>query len=140
MNQDLLPKNYDLDSLETYIHSVEFPILLMQGEPRQVVTANKKACVLFGKGLTQIEWHRGGQVFDCVHSFTEAGCGQDVNCENCKIKTAVVKTFTTGKSSSAHTVLDIKKANEINSYDMQVSTEKVGDFALIMVEKYAIKY
>jgi dienelactone hydrolase len=42
----------------------------MQPDPRQVRTANKKACDLFEKELTQIEGYRGGQVFDCVHAFT----------------------------------------------------------------------
>jgi len=135
--QDIMnPNNNDLESLQTYIETLESPTLLMQGQPRQVVTANKKACALFGKDLTQIEGYRGGQVFDCIHSFTEAGCGLDINCENCTIKTAIVETFTTEKSYSANAVLDIKKANKINPFNIQVSTEKVGDFALINIDNY----
>lgn len=57
------------------LEAIDAPILLMQGNPRQVVSANKRALELFGKALREVENHRGGQVFDCVHSFTEAGCG-----------------------------------------------------------------
>lgn len=130
------PNNEEIESLEILINTVESPILLMQGEPRQVVTANKKACAIFGKDLPQIEGHRGGQVFDCIHSFTEAGCGLDINCENCKIKTAVVETFATGKSQSADTILEIKKHNKITPYNIQISTKKIGNFALITIEKH----
>src|SRR5512137_2252868 len=81
-----------------WIEAIDAPILLMQGNPRQVVTANRKALELFGKELHEVERHRGGQVFDCVHSFTEAGCGKDAHCENCQIKNAIVDTLTTANS------------------------------------------
>lgn len=81
------------------LDSIDAPVLLMQETPRQVLTANKKALELFKKTFGEIEGHRGGQVFDCIHSFTEAGCGKDTNCEGCKIKNAIVDTFTTGARS-----------------------------------------
>lgn len=122
------------------VSSLETPVILMQAEPRQVVTANRKACELFGKDLSRIEGFRGGQVFDCVHSFTEAGCGKDPNCEGCKIKDAVVDTFASKKThNGVQTVLEIKKQNEITPYDLQVSTELLGDFVLITIGKYAKK-
>lgn len=140
MNQASTSCNNRKENSQTVLHACEFPALLMQADPRQVVTANKKACDLFGKNLSQIDGHRGGQVFDCIHSFTEAGCGKDINCENCKIKIAVVETFTTGESQDGvQTILDIKKHNEITPYDMQVSTEKIGDFALVTIQKYKRK-
>ncbi|MBA3003782.1 MAG: hypothetical protein FP813_08035 [Desulfurivibrio sp.] len=123
-----------------FLNSLGSPALLLQAVPRQVVTANKKACELFAKRLDQIEGYRGGQVFDCVHAFTEAGCGLDPNCENCKIKNAIVDTFATGNSHShVRTILDIKKQTKITHHEMQVSTEKIGDFALVTIEKYRIQ-
>lgn len=128
------------NSLTTFLDNIETPILLMQPDPRQVRTANKKACDLFEKELTQIEGYRGGQVFDCVHAFTETGCGKDINCEDCKIKNSVVETFTNGKSfNGVSAVLDIKKNDSIMPYELQVSTEKVGDFALIRIDQYEKK-
>ena len=124
-------------SITAFINSIDAPILLMQPDPRQVHTANKKACELFEKDLSQIEGHRGGQVFDCVHAFTEMGCGKDENCEDCKIKNSIVDTFTSGKSyDGVSTVLEIKKNNSKKPYVLKVSTEKVGDLALIRIDKY----
>lgn len=127
-------------ALRLIIDSIDTPILLMQPEPRQVYTANKKALELFNKELPQLEAHRGGQVFDCIHAYTELGCGKDVHCEDCKIKNAVVETFTTGRSfDCVSTFLEIKRQNEITTYVVQVSTEKIGDFELLRIDQYKKK-
>jgi hypothetical protein len=119
------------------LEAIHAPILLLHGNPRQVVSANKMALRLFGKEIHEFAGHRGGQVFDCIHSFSEAGCGKDANCENCKIKNAIVDTFNTGESySGVATTLQIKKADGIKDYVMQVSTEKAGDLALVRVERF----
>jgi PAS domain len=119
------------------LEAIHAPILLLHGNPRQVVSANKMALRLFGKEIYEFAGHRGGQVFDCIHSFTEAGCGKDVNCEPCKIKNAIVDTFNTGESHhGVATTLQIKKADGIKNYVMQVSTEKAGDLALVRVERF----
>ncbi|MEW6599661.1 MAG: hypothetical protein AB1499_01690 [Nitrospirota bacterium] len=129
--------NQQDDLVISFLDNIEAPILLMQPDPRQVRTANKKACELFNKDLSQIERHRGGQVFDCIHSFTEAGCGIDLNCEECKIRNSVVETFTSGKSfNGVSTVLDIKKNNLIRPYNLQIATEKVRDLALMRIDRY----
>jgi hypothetical protein len=76
-------------------------------------------------------------VFDCVHSFTEAGCGKDVNCENCKIKNAIVDTFTSANPHNGiSTELPVKKASGTSSRVLQVPTERLGDLALVRVERY----
>lgn len=120
-----------------WIESVDAPILLMQGNPRQVVTANRRALELFGKELYEVEGHRGGQVFDCVHAFTEEGCGKDDNCEGCKIRDAIIDTFTTAKPhNGVSTSLQIKKADGAMPYILQVSTEKLGDLAVVRIERF----
>ncbi len=123
--------------LARFLDSLHAPILLMQPEPRQVFTANQRALELFDKDVSQVAGHRGGQVFDCIHSYTEAGCGKDVHCDDCKIKNAVVETFTTGKSfNGVSTELEIRKISETTTYHVQVSTEKLGNWALLRVDKY----
>ena len=125
------------DELFEIVNSRPMPTLLMQSDPRLVVTGNKSARQLFNKSLAEIEGHRGGQVFDCIHSFSEKGCGLDENCEDCKIKDAVLDTFASGNPhNNVETVLNIKKQEKDVPYAMVVSTEKVGDFALITVVKY----
>jgi len=119
------------------LESIDAPVLLMQGNPRQVITANRKALELFEKELPEVADHRGGQVFDCIHSFTEAGCGIDANCENCKIKKAIVDTFTTAHSHhGVSTELPIRKATGTKTCALQVSTENIGDLALVRVDRY----
>lgn len=128
------------DSIVSFLDNIEAPVLLMQPDPRQVRTANKQACELFEKDLSQIEGRRGGQVFDCIHAFTELGCGKDVNCDDCRIKNSVVETFTNSKSfEGVSIILDIKKNNSIKPYNLQVSTEKVRDLALMRIDKYEEK-
>lgn len=120
-----------------WIEAIDAPILLMQGNPRQVVTANRRALELFGKNLHEVEGRRGGQVFDCIHAFTEAGCGKDGNCEGCRIRDGIIDTFTTGKPhKGVSSPLQIKKANGTMTYELQVSTEKIGDLALVRIERF----
>lgn len=120
-----------------WIEAVDAPILLMQGNPRQVVTANRRALELFEKELHEVEGHRGGQVFDCVHAFTEDGCGKDENCEGCRIRDAIIGTFTTARPhSGVSTLLQIKKAGGTMTYELQISTEMVGDLSLLRIERF----
>lgn len=129
-----------LEKARKFTTGSEEPTLLMQSDPRQVVTANKLACEIFNKDLSQIEAHRGGQVFDCLHSFSKEGCGIDENCNDCIVKDAVVDTLTTGNSNKdVAAVLDIKK-NEITvPHEIQLSTKKVGDYATITIHKFKEK-
>ncbi len=119
------------------LETLDAPVLLMQGNPRQVVAANAKALQLFAKQPSEVEAYRGGEVFDCVHSFTDAGCGKNINCEHCAIKAAIVDTFATATSHrSVATTLPVKKAGLLERRALQVSTEKVGDLALVRIERY----
>lgn len=119
------------------LEDFDTPVLLMQQEPRQVITANSKALRLFKKQLSQVENRRGGEVFDCIHSFTELGCGKDANCEDCKIKNAIVDTFNTGNPHhSVSTTLQIKQDNGTKPYTLQVSTEKIGNEAIVKIERF----
>lgn len=132
LQQALVELNYS-----EWIEAIDAPILLMQGNPRQVVTANKRALELFEKELHEVEGRRGGQVFDCIYAFTEDGCGKDSHCEGCKIRDGIIDTFTTGKShNGVSTSLQIQKDNGITTYVLQVSTEKVGDLALVRIERF----
>ncbi len=127
----------DPRTLKRLVDALDAPLLVMQKEPRQVYTANRKALELFDKELEKVEKRRGGQVFDCLHAFTEAGCGRDAHCEPCRIKNAIVETLSTGRPcSGVSAVLDIKKGEGISFYTLQISTEKVGEMALVRIDRY----
>jgi hypothetical protein len=127
----------DADGARGLLEAFDAPVLLMRGNPRQVITANAKALDLFDKTLPEVEAHRGGEVFDCVHSFTAAGCGLDANCENCKIKHAIVDTFAAPiPHRGISAVLQIKKPDGLESRTLQISTQKLGDLALVRIERF----
>lgn len=120
-----------------WLEAIATPVLLMQGQPRQVITANRRGLALFGKELSEVAGHRGGQVFNCLHSFSEAGCGLDSNCQDCKIKGAIVDTFTTNTAHQAvATTLPIQSKGGTEPYHVQISTQKIGELALVRVERF----
>ncbi len=126
-----------LQNTQRFIDSLGEPILFMQGDPRLVLAANQRAGALFGKDPGQMRGLRGGQVFDCIHSLSDLGCGLDPNCQDCKIKTAVVETFTQKKSSARiYTILDIVREKQTTPYHLEVSTEPLGEFALIRIDRF----
>ena len=106
----------------------------MQSNPRQVITANDRALALFGRQLGEAEGRRGGEVFGCVHSLTEAGCGKDINCDDCWIKAAIVGGFS-GAATSAVSTLTIRRNGDI-PYTLAVSTEQAGNNALVRINRF----
>lgn len=123
--------------LAAFLDSLDAPVLLMQPAPRQVYAANQRALRLFGKDISRVAGHRGGQVFDCIHAFTEAGCGKDVHCEGCKIRNAVVEAFLPGNSfTGVSTDLEIRTEPGTLTFHMQVSTEELGNFALLRIDRF----
>ena len=106
----------------------------MQPNPRQVFTANGRALALFGKTLAEAEGHRGGEVFNCVHSFSADGCGKDAHCEDCKIKAAIVGAFT-GEESSAVSTLTIRRDRDA-PYTLAVATAQAGNYALVRIDRF----
>ncbi len=128
------------DAQRELLESFHAPILLMQPEPRRVRTANEEARFLFGKDLSQIEGFKGGEVFNCEHAFTEAGCGVDEHCQDCIIRTTIIETFNTGKSfNSVAARLDIRNGDKVKPYSMTISTEKLGELALVRVDQFEEK-
>jgi len=86
--------------------------------------------------VADVQRCRGGEVFDCLHSFSEAGCGKDAHCESCTIKGAIVDTFTAGQPHrSVCATLQIKKAEGVRPYTLQASTEKTGGMALVRIKR-----
>ena len=116
------------------LQAIDAPILLMQPNPRQVFAANGRALALFGKTLAEAEGHRGGEGFNCVHSFSADGCGKDIHCEDCKIKAAIVGAFT-GEESSAMSTLTIRRGHDA-PYTLAIATEHAGSYALVRIDRF----
>lgn len=131
----VLSQGTDRAKCREILWAINAPVLLMQPEPRQVFTANAAALALFGRHLSEAEGHRGGVVFGCVHSFTEAGCGRDVNCDDCRIKAAIVGAFSGVTLGDASTILSIRRGSD-TPYAIAVSTERVGGYALVRIDRF----
>ena len=111
------------------------PVLLLQSNPRQVYAANDAALALFGRAPHEAEGHRGGEVFGCIHSFTVAGCGKDVNCESCRIKQGIVDTFGGSAATGIAATLVIRRDMDI-AHTMTISTEPVGVYVLVRIDQF----
>ncbi|MCB2182670.1 MAG: hypothetical protein KQH63_11625 [Desulfobulbaceae bacterium] len=133
-------KGNDSAALCRFLDNIDAPVLLLQHKPRLVRSANQKARNLFGKDIAEIEGKRGGDVFSCIHAFSKEGCGEAKPCEKCKIKNSVIETLTTGTSFEyVFTFLDIKKQHAVTTYKLQVSTERVGNHALLRIDQFEKK-
>jgi hypothetical protein len=120
--------------LQAFLDRFDEPILLVESEPL-VSTANRSACALLGKDLSQIRGHKGGEVIECVHSYSEKGCGEDIHCESCMIRNTVLETFASGRSfDRVPAYPDIQKIGGAKTYSIRISTEKVGSFVLLRIE------
>jgi hypothetical protein len=60
-----------------------------------------------------------------------------VHCEDCGIKKAVVETFSAGGNSRGVSAeLRIRKGDRVAGYVLEVTTEKVGELALLRIDRY----
>jgi hypothetical protein len=128
----LLAQSADRETCRRILDRIDDPILLMQADPRLVFTANEKALSLFGKTLDAAEGHRGGEVFSCIHSFTELGCGKDEHCNDCKIKTAIVAGLEGTNNGDVSSTLTIRQEKDI-PYRLSISTENIEKRAMVRV-------
>lgn len=119
----------------TIMGGIDAPVLLMQPDPRLVSAANDAALTLFGREPRETEAHRGGEVFGCIHSFTVAGCGKDVNCESCRIKQGIVDTFGGSAATGIAATLVIRRDMDI-AHTMTISTEPVGVYVLVRIDQF----
>jgi hypothetical protein len=125
------------ENTQRFINSLASPIIIMQGDPHLAVTANGKASQLLGKDLSQILGQRSGQVFDCIHSFSDLGCGRDLNCGDCNLVSAVAEALSQKKSSTkVFSLLDVLRQGRSSAYNLEVSTEPIGDLALMRIDQY----
>lgn len=114
---------------------IEAPVLLMQPDPRLVYASNDAALALFGREARETEGRRGGEVFGCIHSFTVAGCGKDVNCETCRIREGIVDTFGGTVATGITATLVIRRDADI-AHTMTISTEPAGAYALVRIDQF----
>jgi len=121
-------------SLQEFLDSLGVPILVIEEGPR-VRTANRQACELLGKPVEEIQGRKGGEVIECVYSRMPGGCGENIHCESCTIRTTVLETFASGKSQERVVAYpDIYSVKEVKKVCLEISTEKVGGLVLLRID------
>lgn len=121
--------------LQEFLDQLTVPILLIESEPK-VMTANKMAQNLLGKDLSQIQGRKGGEVINCAYARNPEGCGNSVHCASCTIRQTVLQTFTTGESFiEVPAYPDIQKFDEVKTFCVKISTEKVGEYVLLRIDQ-----
>ena len=120
--------------LRNFLDRFALPIAIVDSEG-VVRTVNTQARSMLGKELSDIEGHKGGDVFQCVHAILPGGCGNTVHCSGCAIRRTVMETHTTGKSFLRIPAL-LKQQNPKEPQDIRflISTEKVGDYVLLRID------
>jgi len=119
-----------------FLDRLGVPVLLV-GPDVNVLTGNKPARDLLGKGLGNIEGRRGGEVIECVHASQPGGCGQTVHCKSCTIRNTVLETFETGKSfEHVQAFPDIQLGEDVKTMSLEISTEKVADVVLLRIDDF----
>ncbi|NQU45346.1 PAS domain-containing protein [bacterium] len=120
--------------LEEFLDSLGVPVLVVDSA-RRMQTANQAACDLLGKKREDISDRTGGDVIECTHAHRPGGCGVQVHCKTCTIRLAVTRAFETGEPQLGIPAFpDIQFGSEIKNFCLSISTSRVGEFVLLIVE------
>ncbi len=122
--------------LRDYLDRLPVPVVLMGGEAR-VTLANRAACTLLGKTNAQVAGELGGVVFECAYARLPGGCGQTVHCSGCAIRRTVMATLADGKGRRRVPAALTRAAQADQRIDLWISTEKVGDYVLLQIDRLA---
>ena len=124
------------EPLMEFLDRLSVPVLVVESEPR-VLTGNKPARDLLGKGLGEIEGRRGGEVIECFHASQPGGCGQTEHCKSCTIRNTVLETFETGESFlHVQAFPDIQVGKDVKTMSVEISTEKIADVVLLRIDDF----
>lgn len=119
--------------LGKFLDGLGAPVVMVDANAL-VLTANSQAREMLQKDLPAIRDCLGGEVFDCIHSFEEGGCGRTAHCAACAVRLSVMQTFETGEGvEGAKAYLDIKTGNGTVRKWFFVYTEPMAGVVLLKV-------
>ena len=90
-------RQWDGQSLGEYLDRFEVPVLIVN-ESCRILAANQEMADMIGRGDREIYGLLGGEVFECVYSRLEEGCGNEVHCRTCTVRNTVMHTIETGET------------------------------------------
>ena len=87
------------DRLSTVFNNAPNILVLVNAEGR-VEDINRRGVEFAGRGKDKLLGLLGGEVFNCLNSYDGEGCGQNMECAQCPVRTRVDLTFQTGNPIS----------------------------------------
>lgn len=73
-------------------------VLILVNREWRVENINRKGVAAAGRPRESLLGILGGEVFRCVNSFHDQGCGRTPMCNDCPVRSRVIRTFQTGES------------------------------------------
>ncbi|MCD4821611.1 MAG: PAS domain S-box protein [Methanococcoides sp.] len=73
-------------------------IMVLIDEDGIIKNVNRAATVKLGKDKKDCVGLLGGEIFQCINSFSGEGCGKNIECLDCVIRRSILHTFKTGEN------------------------------------------
>ena len=122
------------EPLNEFLDRLGVPVVVV-GPEFVIHTANKQACALIGKDLSEIQHGRPGEVIECANAGEPGGCGEQVHCTACTIRLKVLETFETGKSfEHVPAYPGVCLFEDVKRMSVEISTQKVGEMVFVTIE------
>jgi hypothetical protein len=126
---------YRQENFRDFVNKLPGIVFITDGNV-MVMSANKAAGENLGKADANIEGLLGGNVLNCIYADMPGGCGKTEHCAVCAIRNNVTKTYRTGRAKHSVPAFNIVKTPEGNQkMQLLISTEKLGDFVLLRIDK-----
>ncbi|MCD4806792.1 MAG: PAS domain S-box protein [Methanococcoides sp.] len=73
-------------------------ILILVNKEGRVENINRATSITLGKEKTDSIGLLGGELFECMNSLKDEGCGKNKECSECTVRNSVMYTFETGEN------------------------------------------
>ncbi|MCD4807392.1 MAG: PAS domain-containing protein [Methanococcoides sp.] len=73
-------------------------IMVLIDEDGIIKNVNRAATVKLGKDKKDCVGLLGGEIFQCINSFSGEGCGKNIECLECVVRRSILHTFKTGEN------------------------------------------
>lgn len=121
--------------LRQFVNGTAVPMLAMTGDAK-VLAANSAGLSALGKPHTAIQDQLSGVVIDCERSAMGEGCGRNIECSACRLRSAIQATYLDGVAR--HGVISdhpLKGSEGQRTLRLTFSTAKVSDLVVLTFER-----
>jgi len=120
-----------------FLEYLDAPVYLVDCDVK-ILATNRAGRQYVAKPLSAIRDQLCGDVIDCVNADLPGGCGKTEFCAACAIRNSVTQTLATGMDLKGVAVLQERKAiHGVRTVRFHVSTEKIGPFVFLQIDRRA---